>query len=225
MKNLSRKGITILMTCMLIIVSIIVIILKVNDANISDNRNSETATVQGKKMNLDTASVEKIWKDSGLEGNKKDNTYFRFEFPMYRGENAKEVFSLFFRFYVSCEDGENYLDSRIIFGGYYNIEGLSPNKEIGKTFSISSGDEKLKFNIFKDEEVKAQDGNSYSTMAFATEDISILEKMTDNKKISINISLDNKQYSYKLNKNERKNFKTLILNYSKLQKETNKQEV
>lgn len=228
MKNITQKSITIFMSCLILLVSIIIIIVKINSNHIPDytvfekGQTDETVTIQSEKIGLDTQTIEKIWNNSSLEGNKKDKSYYRFEFPVYRGESENEAFSLFFRFYVSCEDGENYLDPRVIFGGYYNISDMSDDDTIRKNFVITSGKEELQFEIFKDEKKEAQDGNAYSMMAFSTNKISELEKICEKKKISLIITLDEKEYKYKLTEEERKKLKALVSNYVNLQRETGK---
>lgn len=226
MKNITQKSITIFMSCLILIVSIIIIVVKINnshtpDYTVSDNgQTKETVTIQSQKIVLDTQTIEEIWNDSSLEGNKKDKSYYRFEFPIYRGESENEAFSLFFRFYVSCEDGENYLDPRVVFGGYYNISKIAEEEKVSKTFVIASGKKELKFDIFKDEKKEDQDGNAYNMMVFSTNNISELEKICKKKKINLKITLNEKEYQYKLTQEERKKLNVLVSSYVKLQKET-----
>jgi hypothetical protein len=216
------------MTCLILVISIIIIIIRVyinqvpNDTIFNHENANELLTIQSQKIDLDTRTVEQIWQDSDLEGNKKESTYYRFEFPIHRGDSEEQAFSLYFRFYVSCEDGENYLDPRIIFGGYYNITEISEDGAVAKSFSIASGEKVLKFNIFKDEKKEAQDGNTYNMMAFSTSNISDLEQISNSSKISIIITLDEKEYRYNLTKDERKKLKKLVLCYTNLKKQTEK---
>ena len=127
MDKRKKTAVTIVMTCILILIMALVIMYRIKENNSKDytkyeNQNTkETSTIQSSKIGLQRKDIEKIWNDSALEGNRQGKEFYRFEFPMYRGESVEEVFSLYFRFYVSCEDGEYYLDPRIIFGGFYNV--------------------------------------------------------------------------------------------------------
>ena len=222
MKETSKKSIVIFTTSIVIIVLAIIIVLNMNGYFAGKNNEiKETVTIQSKKISLDIEKIEAIWNDSKLEGNKKEIAYYRFEFPMYRGESEKEAFSLYFRFYVVCEEGENYLDQRIIFGGYYNIADLAEDNKINKKFSISSGKNEMSFDIFKDEKKKFEDGNSYNMMAFSTVDVEKLQEIAGNKNVKIKITLGDKEYEYKLKKEERNKLKALVVKYLNLLKETN----
>ena len=222
MDKKKKTTVTIVMTCILILIMALVIVYRIKENSNKDytkyeNRSTkETVTIQSSKIGLQRKDIEKIWNDSALEGNRQEKEFYRFEFPMYRGESVEEVFSLYFRFYVSCEDGEYYLDPRIIFGGFYNVSDIKDDK-ISKEFTISSDKGSLKFNIFKDEKKSADDGNTYNAMAFSTENIDEFEKIIKGKNVKLKVTLDNREFVFTLNKDEKKRMHSLISDYKKLQ--------
>lgn len=222
MDKKKKTAVTIVMTCILILIMAIVIMYRIKENSSKDytkyegQSNRETVTIQSSKIGLQRKDIEKIWSDSELEGNKQEKEFYRFEFPMYRGESVEQVFSLYFRFYVSCDDGEYYLDPRIIFGGFYNVSDIKDDK-ITKEFTISSGKDSLKFNIFKDEKKSADDGNTYNAMAFSAENIDEFEKIIKGKKINLKITLDKKEFTFSLTKDEKKKLRSLISDYKKLE--------
>lgn len=222
MDKRKKTAVTIVMTCILILIMALVIMYRIKENNSKDytkyeNQNTkETSTIQSSKIGLQRKDIEKIWNDSALEENRQEKEFYRFEFPMYRGESVEEVFSLYFRFYVSCEDGEYYLDPRIIFGGFYNVSDIKDDK-ISKEFTILSDKESLKFNIFKDEKKSADDGNTYNAMAFSTENIDEFEKIVKSKNVNIKITLDNRKFVFDLGKDEKKKLHSLISDYKKLE--------
>ena len=106
MDKRKKTAVTIVMTCILILIMALVIMYRIKENNSKDytkyenQSTKETSTIQSSKIGLQRKDIEKIWNDSALEGNRQEKKFYRFEFPKYRGESVEEVFSLYFRFYV-----------------------------------------------------------------------------------------------------------------------------
>ena len=115
-----------------------------------------------------------------------------------------------------CIRDRYYLDTRIIFGGFYNVSDIKDDK-ISKEFTILSDKESLKFNIFTDEKKSADDGNTYNAMAFSKENIDEFEKIVKSKNVNIKITLDNRKFVFDLGKDEKKKLHSLISDYKKLE--------
>ena len=54
-------------------------------------------------------------------------------------------------------------------------------------------------------------------MAFSTENIDEFEKIIKSKNVNIKITLDNRKFTFNLNKDEKKKLRSLISDYKKLE--------